>query len=295
MIDKDLLARIKMQQQQMELLSKEINEAITPLLNVRMNAISQINTQILKESASIQPTMLMLEEMGESIATWSEKMQASFNAPVLEAMANTTELYKNTVAAVMAPFTESFIESLKKLPTQVREALITFGEHGWYFDWEMGFPDIWGWESAFKEGRVDEAEKALCNYFESRIDEIEEGLSNKFKHRKNIISEAFEAHRAGKYTLSIPALFAQTDGICKDIFDRCLFSSGKKAFSASSVEQITNDTLLAAVLSPLDEKLPVIKHRNLVMHGLSQNYGTKINSLKVISLINYVACVAEDE
>ena len=257
--------------------------------------ILQVESIVTKQATSIQPAMVILEEMSTSMAALSGILQASFNTPVLEVIANIAELYMNTITAALAPFTESIMESLKRLPEHVRKALIIFGEHGWYFDWGMQFPDIWNWESAFTECRVDEAEEALSSYFESRLDEIEAYIIKKFNHRKEIISDAFEAHRARKYSLSIPVFFAQTDGICKEIFDRCLFYRGKKAFNAETVEQITNDTILAALLGPLDERLPVVKKRHKVMHGESLSYGTRINGLKAISLINYVACVTEDE
>ncbi len=296
MIDKNILAQFKSQQLQAEALAKEINQTIAPLLELQKNAIDQINTDILKQMAMVQPTSELLEEIGTSMATWSSEMiKTNFNAPALEAITKTATLYRNTITAAMLPFSETIIDSLKKLPAHVRKALIVFGEHGWYFDWEMAFPDIWDWESAFTEDRVGEAEEALSTYFESRLDDIEASIINKFSQRKEITREAFEAHRAGKYMLSIPVLFAQTDGICKEIFDRCLFKRDKKTFNAKTVEHITNDTMLAAVLSPLDAKLPVIKHRHLVMHGVTLNYGTKTNSLKAISLINYVACITEDE
>lgn len=292
MIDENLAEQIKKQQLQIESFSKDIRKTIAPLLDLQITTIPQINTNILKQAYSVQLPMV---EVVTPMATWSKMFQTSFNAPVLEAMTKTAELYKNTIAAAITPITEGLMENLKKLPDQVRHALIVFGEHGWYYDWEMPFPDIWDWKSAFIEGRIEEAEVALSNYFESRIDEIEAYIINKFSHRKEIISEAFEAHRAGKYTLSIPVFFAQTDGICKDIYDRCLFKRDNKAFNAIAVGQTANDTILSAILSPLDEKLPVIKRRHMVMHGIELNYGTKINSLKAISLINYVASATDDE
>jgi hypothetical protein len=60
---------------------------------------------------------------------------------------------------------------------------------------------------------------------------------------------------------------------------------------------------MAALLSPLAQTLPIGAserqrneefiglNRHMVLHGESLNYGNKINSLKAISLINYVAHV----
>ena len=74
-----------------------------------------------------------------------------------------------------------------------------------------------------------------------------------------------------------------------------------KPQTAKYVDQIEVETLLAAFLSPLASTLPINAskkqresdfnqlNRHQVLHGESVGYGTKINSLKAISLINYVA------
>ena len=77
----------------------------------------------------------------------------------------------------------------------------------------------------------------------------------------------------------------------------------RKPRTAIYVEQIAADTYRATLLSPLAQTLPIgaSEHerpedfnelnRHMVLHGESLDYGTKINSLKAISLINYVAHV----
>jgi len=69
------------------------------------------------------------------------------------------------------------------------------------------------------------------------------------------------------------------------------------------VEQIASDTYRAALLEPLAQTLPIgasqnERHdgfselnRHMVLHGESLDYGTEKNSLKAISLINYVSIV----
>ena len=76
-----------------------------------------------------------------------------------------------------------------------------------------------------------------------------------------------------------------------------------KPQTAIYVEQIATDTYRAAILSPLAHSLPIGAsekergagfnelNRHMVLHGETLDYGTKANSLKAISLINYVAHV----
>jgi hypothetical protein len=62
---------------------------------------------------------------------------------------------------------------------------------------------------------------------------------------------------------------------------------------------------MAAILSPLAETLPINAsenerprnfnglNRHMVLHGESLDYGSKVNSLKAISLVNYVSCLTD--
>lgn len=141
-------------------------------------------------------------------------------------------------------------------------------------------------------------------YFESRVGEIEESISKRFPSREKLIRAAFKAHRRQEYELSIPVFLAQTDGICKEVVKQYLFTKqNKKPRTAIYVEQIAADTYRAALSSPLAKTLPIgaSEHeraeefnelnRHMVLHGESLDYGNKVNSLKAISLVNYVAHV----
>jgi hypothetical protein len=113
---------------------------------------------------------------------------------------------------------------------------------------------------------------------------------------------AFNAHRREEYVLSIPIFLAQTDGICKEMAGYYLFiKSLHRPSTAKYVDQMIGDTFEAALLSPLTVTLPISASekerqvgnealkRHTVLHGESLDYGTKVNSLKAVSLINYVA------
>ncbi len=95
---------------------------------------------------------------------------------------------------------------------------------------------------------------------------------------------------------------AQTDGICYDTTNEYLFlKQNKKPKTAIYVEQHVSNKLRLALLQPLMQVLPIGAseserdddfnelNRNMVLHGESLDYGTEVNSLKAISLINYVS------
>lgn len=201
---------------------------------------------------------------------------------------------------------EPLQKTFRELPPRTREALLLLGEQGWYFDLEMPIQGLWQLTDALLEGNVTEAEEALVEYFESRLSEIEQSITARFPHREHLVRAAFNAHRRQEYALAIPVLLAQTDGICKEVSNQYLFmKQNKRPRTAIYVEQIAADSFTAALLSPLAQTLPISAsesgrpeganalNRHAVLHGESLNYGSKINSLKAISLINYVAHVLE--
>lgn len=215
---------------------------------------------------------------------------------------------KKSIEGFISPAFEQLQRSFREIPPRTQEALLLLGRHGWYLDLEMPLPGLWELKKALAEGNVVEAEDALVEYFEGRMDEIEKSVIERFPKRQKLIRAAFDAHRRQEYELSIPVLLAQTDGICKEVFSEYLFiKHNRKPRTAIYVEQLASDTYRAALLSPLAQTLPIgaSEHernegfselnRHMVLHGESLDYGSKINSLKAISLINYVAHVLKTD
>ncbi len=242
--------------------------------------------------------------------------------PVLQIQTQTSDILKNLslsfenlnqsllsnfrfqIENLISPSFENFFESFRQLPEHIQVALLTMGNHGWFFDLEMSLPSLWELENALDEGELKEAEAALVGYFQENLQSIEDRIAAKFPHRAKIIHSAFNAHKRGEYELAIPIFLAQTDGICYEVINQYLFMrSEKKPRTAIYVDTIASDTFRHALLSPLSQPLPISAsqnerdetfnelNRHQVMHGESLDYGTEINSLKSISLLNYVAQV----
>lgn len=115
---------------------------------------------------------------------------------------------------------------------------------------------------------------------------------------------AFKAHSRCEYELSVPVFLAQADGICNEIIGIQLFQK-KSQIPATPVyvQQLANDTSSAAILHPLSLNLPISASKyerdddfndlncHQVLHVESTSYSSEVNSLKAISLLNYVAQV----
>ena len=224
--------------------------------------------------------------------------------PDLSPIAKQVVDFQKAIQESIGPAFLELHKGFQELPARTQEALLLLGRHGWYLDPEMSLPALWELKRALSEGNILEAEAALVEYFEGRVSEIEESITTKFPHRSHLIRSAFGAHQREEYVLSIPVLLAQADGICKETVDQYLFiRQDKKPSTAIYVAQIAADTYMAALLSPLAAIMPIgasekertagfaALNRHTVLHGESLDYGSKPNSLKAISLVNYVAHV----
>jgi len=197
----------------------------------------------------------------------------------------------------------------EKLPGRTQNALLNIGKLGWYFDMNMPLSSLWTLNDGSINENFDEIEEALKDYFESRTTEIEKTVVESFPKRREFIISAFNAHKRQEYELSVPVFLSQTDGICKEVTNKYLFikNRSKQPEIADYVEQSITDTLEKAFFSVLTLTLPISQsqkdrsldfkglNRHMVLHGESLDYNTQINSLKAISMLNYVVYLLKND
>ena len=202
-------------------------------------------------------------------------------------------------------FAELFRRLTEEIPERDRKALQRLGEEGWFFDPEMPPSLLQKIERLFDE-HPDEIAERLSDFFRTRLDVIEEALIDLYPHRGHLFQQAFQAHREGKYGLSIPVFLTQADGVFWDQTSekQNLFMSSRQRERAYNeyVSQISNSHIVI-YLHPLSILLPLWMNRNeraergdpcvglnrhQVLHGESVDYGTEQNSLKAISLLSYL-------
>jgi hypothetical protein len=143
--------------------------------------------------------------------------------------------------------------------------------------------------------------------------------SSFFDRRKRIIEDALEAHISGKFTLSIPALLPQVEGILSSKTNRNAGSVGlllKAAVEQNDLSDISifnaveDDILIALATDPFlfkghtfgefftpekytewvtgqgFDSTPLNRHA--ILHGVQIDYATEINSLRVFFLLDSV-------
>ncbi|MCJ7816620.1 MAG: hypothetical protein MUP55_02070 [Candidatus Aenigmarchaeota archaeon] len=167
------------------------------------------------------------------------------------------------------------------------------------YNW-LGFltiPEIKDFYQKWKEGKENEIREYFFRMFDSqeKIENLLGKLSgNKiFDERMIIIRDALEAHMKGKFTLSIPVLFSQIDGIFieshKDIecysapCPQCnhteKISPNAKQISRKLLEKAGQSRYIAEFLEFVIEKYGP---RSEILHGLSKDYADRDLSTKLI-------------
>ena len=195
-------------------------------------------------------------------------------------------------------------EALKELPERERRALQRLGEEGWFLDQEMPANLLQKLELLFDE-HPDEMTEWLKDFFRERLDVIQKKLVASYPHRGHLFQQAFEAHREGKYGLSVPVFLAQADGIFWERTPerQSLFRSRQRERAYSEYASQNSNSLTVIRLHPLSILLPLWMNederaergdsfgglnRHQVLHGESVDYDTEVNSLKAMSLLSYL-------
>jgi hypothetical protein len=202
---------------------------------------------------------------------------------------------------------DDFARQLRDLPDEVRGQLTVLMDQGWCLDPEM--PHTWGRDlvEAFQEGENDEAQEWLIDYFKGRVDEIEQTLVERHPKRSAIIADAFQAHRERRYHLSIPVLLAQADGVIHDRHQRQLFSKKRTANLMQVLSGLPEDDMRAIFIAAFYVDIPLTRNTQLLpdgfdglnrhadMHGTDPKYGTEINSLRAVSILNLASHMVTEE
>ena len=147
---------------------------------------------------------------------------------------------------------------------------------------------------------------AVIAYFDGQLDDIEQKLIRSHPQRKHLFEDAFEAHRDRKYNLSIPVFLSQADGIWWDRYSQNLFTRKGRKIVHEELTSSPTSHLISGFLYPLSTSTPLWMsegerdasfnelNRHQVLHGESVEYGTEQNSLKAISLLNYLCFVLDE-
>ncbi len=195
-------------------------------------------------------------------------------------------------------------ESLKSYAENTPEYLLLIAQNGWFIelDSRLNFPS----EVAFEiiNENVDNANDLMINYYSENIDRIFDELKQRHPDRIEILNQIQLSYRDENYLVMIPCVLAQVDGICFDFTRKKFFikeKDNKYLPEISSELEKSAGNFLSIYLSPLQNQTPIMVrendkykfpcklNRHEILHGVSIDYGSLINSLKVISLLKYIS------
>ncbi|MUK26591.1 hypothetical protein [Aliivibrio fischeri] len=197
------------------------------------------------------------------------------------------------------------------LPKDLEDESIQLMNKGWFIWFFEGDIDNF-YEKAHSLFGTSDIQQDLYmeNYIADNMHNFKSELINSYPNREGQIEDAFKTHELELYYASIPVLLALSEGIGRDLCPGVgIFSKqnprGPKAglpktddiFDSISGLEVFEE----AVLKPLRVSSQITKtihhptnedrkllNRHLIMHGNSDLYGNKINSLKAISLVYFV-------
>jgi hypothetical protein len=202
------------------------------------------------------------------------------------------------------------IQQLMSLPAaadidkRLTLAIQALSTYGWYINDRWSFQDIFSGYEYCLSGDSAALDEHVSFIIQQDLDKSEETLCERHSHRAQPLRSAFNAHYAGNFDCSIPVFFAQCDGICKEKSSYSFFGNDKiNGVYVPKVAKWVNDgnkcSIQRAMCAAFLEKGAFQLHcaqpnkiditRHSVLHGESNEYGTKINSLKTISLLLYVS------
>lgn len=190
-------------------------------------------------------------------------------------------------------------------------------KRGWFIAGSLYPPQYQPLSDALKNQAEDQVEEFLKTHVRGMVSNVRKNAVERWRDRAEILDDAFDAHVQRKFTLSIPVLLAQADGISAHLLGAYLFHTDREHGSITSaassainnhcldrplyrsflglllqssglrIQTQRRDELVASggVYSPLN--------RHGVLHGLDCDYATEANSLRGVALISFLEWVAQ--
>ncbi|MCD3321133.1 hypothetical protein G8V07_12520 [Clostridium botulinum D/C] len=154
----------------------------------------------------------------------------------------------------------------------------------------------------------DDVDDIICNYYSKdnfkKLNEITNKWNrlNYFNNKIDILEDSIDAHKTGKYSLSIPTLTPLIEGIIREFMQsrygisRFKFPPVYNEFKNKITE--LNDFIATYVITCIDKLYCSFNpknpnecsdfNRNKIFHGLANKYGSQANSLKVILFLDEI-------
>lgn len=185
------------------------------------------------------------------------------------------------------------IEFTKSFFVEKGRGFQVLANSGWFLPFDMPIG-----QSAQLDKRVPETlGRELRIWFSDRLADIECNLVDAHLDRARFFREGLEAHKEGRFGLSVLCFLSQADGISYDRFGANIFSERIRIKNKVSKE---GNEVLDALFHSLEADFPIWRSkgkrnkgfnglsRHLVLHGVDKAYDTEENSLKALSFLWWI-------
>lgn len=203
---------------------------------------------------------------------------------------------------------DELIDSMKYTAEKAPERFLILTNYCWFLGYDSLPKTPAELGRKLKKGEIEEVDIFLMDYYEDTLDNIERRLTHRNTNRKHLFEEAFRNHREKRYHSAITLFLTQADGICYDKTGKFFFRNNrdlarKNIFKPQIEEDLRvkeNNFVFHPFKTPIDQPIaindlsenvtnfPIKLNRHEIIHGMDTGFGTKLNSLKIISFINYV-------
>lgn len=203
----------------------------------------------------------------------------------------------------MLEASESIAKSLRLPNFEVIEPIIQkLSLYGWYINYSFDMQELGKAGALAHQGRTEELDKHMEKILIAEWPHIRKGILHNHPSRIGPLEQAMDAHENGLYYLSIPVFLAQVDGICKEFMGHQFFISRQVSrqeyeplLKQWAEQQVGIHRFICAALITkgafqlhFTEPNMIAFTRHSILHGEYNEYGTKINSLKAMSLLMYI-------
>lgn len=271
--------------------------------------IRKIHEQWAEQASVIQKAIEPTLELQKKLADPLKDIQKSFE--------NISKIYAS-IPEFENPFLEHLKtfkeigERLKEYTKRTPEYFLLIAQHGWFIDLDSELSFASKVTNRIKEENVVKANELLVEYYKTNFERIFKTLIKRHHNRKEILESMRKSYEEGNHILLIPVALTQVDGICFDFTKKKFFIKERKnkkyEFLPEVIVKLEESTgnFLKLYLSPLQHQTPIMArqqdvdtfpcklNRHEILHGISTDYGSEINSLKVISLLKYVSDLLTD-
>lgn len=301
--------------------SNKLNELLQSKLALKIDN-KKINEELREINNKLSRINLKSKLTGE-IDNGLKKIQTAINVSQNESGApklNKTDLFK-TLFSVSTNVLESFalqgyLNKISESITRINEADKKFVEYssilleyGWTPTPHIAYQTVCEVVEIYNDIILSNQQKkklitkTIIHYYDQ---EVLDKILNYWKEkllltkRAKILTDAINAHKLGKYNLSVPILISQLEGVLANGFYHKgqLHEPGYKCYLKEVMTISTNpyfdniaiDFFINVLMINFQhgKNILSLSSRHAILHGADVKYGSKENSLKMILLLDYI-------